>query len=136
MKISNKFQFDLIYILEGLERAVYKPDSFAKLNELEIQKKYTKELKMKLRLNELSKKIEELMLVLSFCEKDAEKNFYNKVLVNCEELIRYLYLNKGEWFETDIYAICSDGQDRVNKKYVLWKEIEKLAKVSSAEEAY
>ena len=56
-----------------------------------------------------------------------KKEYYEDVLYAVKKLLKFLNKNEQEWFDTEEYTVCSDGQDRRNKKYILWDEIYELA---------
>lgn len=128
MQISFKFKSDLIAILEKLKNMVYSPyENYTPteydltfINDLTSQKKF------KIELDNLNLMVKELEIVLKYVENTDKKEYYEELLDSIKKLIRYLNKNEKEWFETEEYTICSDGQDRINKKYTLWEDINEL----------
>lgn len=128
MQISFKFKSDLITILEKLKNMVYSPyENYTPTEyDLTLNNDLTSQKKFKIELDNLNLMAKELEIVLRYVENTDKKEYYEELLDSIKKLIRYLNKNEKEWFETEEYTICSDGQDRINKKYVLWKDINEL----------
>lgn len=127
MQISFTFKRDLATSIERLRDLVYEPNKLKELSEDDVKFNLDAQKKFKMVLDDISIIIKELNIVLRYVEETDKKEYYEDVLYAVKKLLKFLNKNEQEWFDTEEYTVCSDGQDRRNKKYILWDEIYELA---------
>lgn len=127
MQISFTFKRELATSIERLRDLVYEPNKLKKLSEDDIKFNLDAQKKFKMILDDISITVKELNIVLRYVEETNKKEYYEDVLYAVKKLLKFLNKNEQEWFDTEEYTLCSDGQDRRNKKYILWDEIYELA---------
>lgn len=126
MQISFTFKRNLATSIERLRDLVYEPNKLKELTQDDIKFHLNAQRKFKMILDDISLIVEELYIVLRYVEETDAKEHYEKVLDAVKKLLKFLDKNKQEWFDTEKYTLCSDGQDRRNKKYILWENIKEL----------
>ena len=126
MQIGFKFESDLATSIERLRDLVCEPDKLKELTQDDIKFNLNSQKKFKLILTDISIIIKELNIVLRYTEKNNKREFYEEVLDSVKKLLRFLDKNEQEWFNTEEYSLCSDGQDKRNKKYILLDKIYEL----------
>lgn len=126
MQIGFKFESDLATSIERLRDLIYEPNKLEELSRDDIKFNLNAQKKFKMILDNISITVKELNIVLRYTEKNNKREFYEEVLDSVKKLLRFLDKNEQEWFDTEEYTLCSDGQDRRNKKYILWDEIYEL----------
>lgn len=127
MQISFTFKRELATSIERLRDLVYEPNKLKELSEDDIKFNLDAQKKFKMILDDISITVKELNIVLRYVEETNKKEYYEDVLYAVKKLLKFLNKNEQEWFDTEEYTLCSDGQDRRNKKYILWDEIYELA---------
>ena len=127
MQISFTFKRELATSIERLRDLVYEPNKLKELSEDDIKFNLDAQKKFKMILDDISIIVKELDIVLRYAEETDKKEYYEDVLGAVKKLLRFLNKNEQDWFDTEEYTLCSDGQDRRNKKYILWDEIYELA---------
>lgn len=127
MQISFTFKRELATSIERLRDLVYEPNKLKELSEDDIKFNLDAQKKFKMILDDISITVKELNIVLRYVEETNKKEYYEDVLYAVKKLLKFLNKNEQEWFDTEEYTVCSDGQDRRNKKYILWDEIYELA---------
>ena len=127
MQIRFTFKRDLATSIERLRDSVYEPNKLKELSEDDVKFNLDAQKKFKMVLDDISIIIKELNIVLRYVEETDKKEYYEDVLCAVKKLLKFLNKNEQEWFDTEEYTVCSDGQDRRNKKYILWDEIYELA---------
>lgn len=126
MQISFTFKMDLATSIERLRDLIYEPNKLEELSRDDIKFNLNAQKKFKMILDNISITVKELNIVLRYVEETDKKEYYGDVLDAVKKLLRFLNKNEQEWFDTEEYTLCSDGQDRRNKKYILWDEIYEL----------
>ena len=126
MQISFTFKMDLATSIERLRDLIYEPNKLEELSRDDIKFNLNAQKKFKMILDNISITVKELNIVLRYVEETDKKEYYEDVLDAVKKLLRFLNKNEQEWFDTEEYTLCSDGQDRRNKKYILWDEIYEL----------
>ena len=127
MQISFTFKRELATSIERLRDLVYEPNKLKELSEDDIKFNLNAQKKFKMILDDISITVKELEIVLRYAEETDKKEYYEDVLGAVKKLLRFLNKNEQDWFDTEEYTLCHDGQDRRNKKYILWDEIYELA---------
>ena len=127
MQISFTFKRELATSIERLRDLVYEPNKLKELSEDDIKFNLDAQKKFKMILDDISITVKEFNIVLRYVEENNKKEYYEDVLYAVKKLLKFLNKNEQEWFDTEEYTVCSDGQDRRNKKYILWDEIYELA---------
>lgn len=126
MQISFMFKRNLATSIERLKDLIYEPNKLKELTRDDVKFNLNAQAKFKMILDDISIIVKELEIVLRYVEDTDKKESYEEVLDAIKKLLKFLYKNEQEWFNADEYDICSDGQDRKNKKYILWNEISEL----------
>ena len=126
MQISFTFKRELATSIERLRDLVYEPNKLKELSEDDIKFNLNAQKKFKMILDDISITVKELNIVLRYVEETNKKEYYEDVLGAVKKLLRFLNKNEQDWFDTEEYTLCHDGQDRRNKKYILWDEIYEL----------
>ena len=127
MQISFMFKRNLATSIERLRDLVYEPNKLKELTPDDIKFNLNAQKKFKMILDDISITVKELDIVLRYAEETDKKEYYEDVLGAVKKLLRFLNKNEQDWFDTEEYTLCHDGQDRRNKKYILWDEIYELA---------
>lgn len=126
MQMNFMFKKNLVTSIERLRDLICEPDKLKELTKDDTKFNLNAQAKFKMILDDISITVKELDIVLRYVEDTDKKEYYEEVLDAIKKLLKFLYKNEQEWFNIDEYTICSDGQDRKNKKYILWNEISKL----------
>lgn len=127
MQMNFMFKKNLVTSIERLRDLIYEPNKLKELTKDDIKFDLNAQKKFKMILDDISITVKELDIVLRYVEDTDKKEFYEEILDSIKKLLKFLYKNEQEWFNINEYNICSDGQDRKNKKYILWNEIFELA---------